>query len=135
MAKNKFVKGSIEAKEFMAKVRAMKKNTNKKGDGLIDDAKNYVRSNAKNILKKGIDYGASELKKKLGDGLFGDVLKGGTKLLKNEVLNRAPLPSFIKEPISNVADKGIDLAVGKTGLGLKSRGRPKKNLGGALLVP
>ena len=41
------------------------------------------------------------------------------KLLKNEVINRVPAPSFIKEPVSNLLDKGVDLAVNKTGLGLK----------------
>ena len=68
---------------------------------------------------------------KKGKGFMGDVLKGGTKFLKNEVLNRAPLPSFIKDPVSNLADKGIDMVVNKTGLGLKKRGRK----GGALLLP
>ena len=71
--------------------------------------------------------------KKKGDGFLGDIVRGGTKFLKNEVINRAPLPSFIKEPISNLADKGIDMVVNKTGLGLKKR--KNKKSGGALNLP
>ena len=88
-------------------------------------------------LVKGSDEAKEKMKKvreaKKGKGFMGDVLKGGTKFLKNELLNKAPLPSFIKDPVSNLADKGIDMAVSKTGLGLKRKYNKKK--GAALLLP
>lgn len=45
----KFKKGSIQAKQFMAKLRAMKgtKNTSRaKGDGILSDAWDYVKKGA-----------------------------------------------------------------------------------------
>jgi hypothetical protein len=77
-------------------------------------------------------YVREQKKNKQGQGFFGDVARGGLKLLKNEVINRVPVPSFIKEPVSNLLDKGVDLAVNKTGLGLKKN---RKRKGGALLLP
>jgi hypothetical protein len=78
-------------------------------------------------------YVREQKKSKQGKGIFGDALKGGLKFVKNEALNRAPLPQFLKEPVSGLADKGIDMAVSITGLGLKKRGRKPK--GGALNLP
>jgi hypothetical protein len=69
---------------------------------------------------------------KKGKGFLGDVLKSGAKMVKNEVVNRVPLPSFIKEPVSGVLDKGIDYGVSKTGLGVK---RKYNKRGAALNLP
>ena len=88
----RMIKGSKEAKEFMAKIRS---------------------------------------KKKTGKGFFGDVISSGTKMLKNELINKVPIPDFIKEPVRNLADKGIDYGVSKSGLGIKRR--TKK--GAALMLP
>jgi hypothetical protein len=71
-------------------------------------------------------------KKKSGKGFLGDLIKSGVKMAKNEVINRVPLPSFVKDPLSNLADKGIDYGVGKTGLGVK---KPRKKKGTALGLP
>ena len=84
--------------------------------------------------------GSIEMKEKMakvraakGKGLLGNLVSSGAKMLKNEVVNRVPLPNFIKDPVSNLADKGIDMAVSKTGLGLKRKYNKKK--GAALLLP
>ena len=69
-------------------------------------------------------------KKKSGKGFLGDLLKSGVKMAKNELIDKAPLPSFIKSPVSNILDKGIDYGVGKTGLGVK---KPRKNKKGTAL--
>jgi hypothetical protein len=67
---------------------------------------------------------------KKGSGFMGNLLSSGTKMLKNELLNKAPLPSFIKDPVSGALDKGIDYGVSKTGLGMRRRRK-----GGALIAP
>lgn len=69
---------------------------------------------------------------KKGMGFLGDVLKSGAKMVKNEVVNRIPLPSVIKDPVSGVLDKGIDYGVNKTGLGMKRKYTKK---GSALNLP
>jgi len=66
---------------------------------------------------------------KKGKGFMGNLLSSGTKFLKNELLNKAPLPGFIKDPLSGLADKGIDMVVKKSGLGRR------KKYGTALGIP
>ena len=58
---------------------------------------------------------------KKGKGFLGDVLSSGTKMLKNKLIDKAPLPGFLKDPLSGLADKGIDMVVKKTGLGRKRK--------------
>jgi hypothetical protein len=70
---------------------------------------------------------------KKGMGFLGDVLKSGAKMVKNEIVNRVPLPSIIKDPVSGVLDKGIDYGISKTGLGVVKRKYNKR--GAALNLP
>jgi hypothetical protein len=80
-------------------------------------------------MKAFMEMVRSKKKGKKGTGFMGNLLSSGTKMLKNELLNKAPLPGFIKDPLSNLADKGIDMAVKKTGLGMR------KKKGAALGMP
>jgi len=79
----KLVKGSPEAKAFMASIRA---------------------------------------KKKGGKGFFGNILKS----VGNAAVDYIPAPGFVKD----IAKKGVEYGVGKTGLGMK-----RKVKGSALGMP
>jgi len=71
-------------------------------------------------------------KKKNGKGFLGDIIKSGVKLAKDEIINIAPIPNFIKEPVKSLANNAVDTVVDKTGLGVKKK-RAKK--GAALNLP
>jgi hypothetical protein len=77
---------------------------------------------------------ASIRNKKKGSGFFGDIIKSGVKLAKDEVVGKLPIPEFVKAPVMGLADKGIDVVIDKTGLGVKKK-RVYKKKGAALNLP
>jgi len=131
----RFAKGSQQAKDYMASLRAKRTGTRKKGKGLMSDlynkGKDYLIEQGKeqliNVIDKGADIVKEKLKKKIrGNGILGDVARYGL----NAGLDILPVPGLAR----NVGKLVGNELINKTGLGIKKvRVRKNKTFGGALL--
>jgi hypothetical protein len=99
----RFKKGSIEAKEYMAKIRAQKKNNNKSNNA---DIKKLRQLSGKLL---------GQSNKKKGKGILSDVISNA----KNYAINEGE--KYIKDKGAELVNKGVDMAVKKIrGKGLLS---------------
>ena len=95
-------KGTQEMKQYMASLRA------RKGKGIMD----MVKSGAKTLVKKGVDYGADYLKSQIGNGMKKKRGKG-----------------FIGDTLKFVGNKAVDM----TGLGMMNVNAQGRLLKGSAL--
>jgi len=105
-------KGSSEAKERMAKLRAMKKGGGMEmGDGIFSSVKNIAKKGLNAVAKKGIEVGTEKLKeslakatgnKKLADAI-GNTLGKSAKAVAD---GKNPVNS-LKSDIKNIASDAV----------------------------
>jgi hypothetical protein len=110
------IKGTNEAKEYMAKIRAMKKNKRESypKEEKIKRPRGRPRKN-----KQGGAFNLKNLVKDIG------------KMGISEAVNVLPAPSFLKEPIKSVGEMAIDKLVDKIG----GKARKNRKIGHALNLP
>jgi len=101
----------------------------KKGGGIIDDTKEYIKNEGRKYIKEKarnlVDQGSDLIKDRLiGKGLFSNIMKP----ISNFVIDNAPLPNVVKD----VGKIGTNYLIDKSGMGMKRK--YKKNGSGALYL-
>ena len=111
----------------------------KKGAGIIEEGKKYIKEEGKKYIKGKakdlVDAGADFIKEKviggglnrpgkMGKGIFGDITKG----VSGFVLDQAPIPGIARD----IGKMGTNYLIDKSGMGLMKR--TKRNHGGALYM-